>query len=404
MTITILKKNCALFLFLISFGFFAAEAVSGLSIPDQAKKLIEEGNRIVLDGHDNWWNNAAEKYWQAVIAGGGEDAIKKLTVCYNSWTRREKFDWDIVRKYVQTAADKEFERRGHKAVKFTGEFFLIVESEPRIINDLAVETIAGKYPINGDMRIEFALRKLFRKYYLVSPKDGKRYYFPAKDNKAGSVLVFDNETAKIFFNFEKTNSAWSVYVRSPYGSEITLFPFERFHIYAYQQKMDAFIELCRMLGAKKITATYQWEKSDKIKGAAKVSGKTFEGAAAGVKAERRKSEKCNLYFEQTFEGSKVIPRKVVSEWFKIEKSWKSLADARTGTFSNRQVKAEASFDYTYDYGVNVDAQVEFQKALVEIGSGVKLDFSGFEKVSWNMTVDFAPARFRTLWTKTLEIH
>ena len=382
-----------------------ADTASRQDIPDEAKKLIEEGDKILNAGQDNWWNLAAEKYWPALIAGGGEKAIEGLTKCYNSVTRRSQFDWDLVRKYIQDAADAEFKRRRYKAEKITPKFFFVAASRFDIINQLGVETIAKKYPWgDGDKRIEYALQKLFKKHYLE--KDGKRYYVPVldiKENNLGTTAIIDRDSATEIYRVPEVSfSSWSVYVESPYDPE-TLYPFEHFHIRLYEAKMDAFSQLCRMLGAKKMTATYHWENNTGTEVEGKAVGQSYTGAVAEIRARREKKEKINMFFQKTWAGSVMVPKKIESKWFKIEPSWKDLVDSRTAVFGNPLVSHVAEFHYIHDYGVNADAKLAFLHALAKIGVTAEIKLTEHETINWKFKVEFAPSLIR-IGTQTLDLH
>ena len=382
-----------------------AETASQQDIPDEAKKLIDEGDKILNAGQYNWWNLAAEKYWPALIAGGGQQAISRLTKCYNSITRRSQFDWELVRKYVQDAADAEFKRRRYKAEKYTPTFFFVAADHSDIINQLGVETIAKKYPWgDGDKRIEYALQNLFKKHYLE--KDGKRYYFPVLDireNNVGMTAIIDRDSATEIYRVPEVSfPSWSVYVESPYDRE-TLYPFERFHIHLYEQKMNAFIQLCRMLGAKKLKATYVWENDTETKGEGSITGKSYTGATAKIQAEKAKKEKVQLVYNDSWRGSTIVPRKIESEWFRIEPSWKNLVDSRTKALGNPLVTKETEFHYSQDHRVNGAAKLAFLHAFAKIGVAAEIKLTEHETINWKFKVEFAPALIR-IGTQRLELH
>ena len=414
------KNACAFFSVFCFFCFCAVEAseenitsnevektvntASQQDIPDEAKKLIDEGDQIYNARQYNWWNLAAEKYWQAVIACGGQKAIRGLTNCYNSATRRSQFDWELVRTYVQAAADAEFKRRGYKAEKFTPKFFFVAADKSDIINQLGVETIAKKYIWDGDKRIEYALQALFKKRYLE--KNGKRYYFPVldvKENNMGTAAIIDRDcVTEIYRVPEVSFSSWSVYVESPYDPE-TLYPFEHFHIRLYEQKMNAFIQLCRMLGAKKLKATYVWENDTETKGEGSITGKSYTGATAKIQAEKAKKEKVQLVYNDSWRGSTIVPRKIESEWFRIEPSWKNLVDSRTKALGNPLVTKETEFHYSQDHRVNGAAKLAFLHAFAKIGVAAEIKLTEHETINWKFEVEFAPALIR-IGTQTLELH
>lgn len=359
---------------------------------ESAKELIEEGDLLFKNKQERYLDLAAEKYWKAILVGGGQDAIQKLTDIYNGCHFSTSYDWEIVRRYAQKAADVEFERSGRKVEHYDNTFFIIAP-ESAIVEKYAVKTISKKWYWGGNTRVKTAIESLYKKYYL-NGKNG-RFKFRAEDlgPELGPVAILDPETAKINFDLNPEPATnWSIYVKSPANPHV-LIPFESFHRYVYQSKMGAFLQICNVLGAKNMKVYYsQKDKTTKeVQVNANAIG-TYEGAQAQMNAKTEHTHGEIANFTMVCMGtSGVIHSSIKSPWLDSEPTWHALVKCRTRAM-NPVIKCDQRFEYLDDYRVNVKTKAAFEKSGIQVGVGVDTKFEKFQKIRWIFEVEFHPVK------------
>lgn len=363
-----------------------------------AQEFIKKGNDAYcakgkttseqLDG-------AAEAYWQSVIAGGGQTATGELEKVYNGFHFASSYDWGIVRKYIQKAADAEFQRRGRQPERYDNNFFIIAP-ESRIIERYGVETISKKWFWNGDTRCNTAMESLFKKSYL----DGKNGRFTFRTSNfgpdLGDVAILDLDMAKANFQFTLPPTVpGRVYVKSPADPDV-LIPFENFHRYVYESKMGAFQQICNKLGAKEVKVYYsKKDKTNKdvlVQVNANAVG-TLDGAQGQLRVKTEHSAEEIADLTMTFDGPGIVHTNIKSPWLASEPSWNALVRCRTEATNPTDYK-KARFEYVESYNVNVETKAAFEKAGIKVGVGTNVNFANFEKIVWIFEVKFHPARMR----------
>ena len=332
---------------------------------------------------------AAEKFWQAATAGS-PTAVVKLSKNYNRFAWKDSYNWGILYKYLQAAADAEYKRLGHTAQRYDGRIFIIA-TEDAIIKHLGIETISRKYWWGGNHRCSKALKNLYRNFYIEN--DNKKIFVRSQylGKELGNVVILDRATAEKNFNFTTPPIAdWVVFVASPTDSA-TLIPFETFHRYVYEKKMSEFMYICNELGAKSASVSYvQREQTNKKIGVdIAVDGpavQTYAGAKAqvDVAVKRGNKEKVEAFME--FSGGTIVGNPH-SPWFAAEPTWEAMKKARRNR-KNDLRKYTANFSYNDSFQVNVATKTALEKAGFKIGVSTKTEFEDFKAINWSFKVLF----------------
>ena len=137
---------------------------------------------------------AAEIYWQAA-AEGSPTAVDKLSLFYNRWKKAASYNWGPVYRYLQAAADAEYNRLSNKPQRYDGRIFIIA-TEDAIVKRLGVDVIGKKYFFGGKKRCSEALKKLYRNFYINI--DGKQIQVRSQylGKELGNVVLLDRATAE----------------------------------------------------------------------------------------------------------------------------------------------------------------------------------------------------------------
>ena len=351
------------------------------------KSYEEAGDRFYSQKN---YLDAAEKFWQAAIRNS-PTAIDKLSKNYNRWARAVTYDWGLAHKYLQTAADLEYKRKGNIPQKYEGRFFIIA-SENAIIERFGVTVIRQKYFWGGNKRCSYALENLYQKYYIK--RDGEKIPLRSRQiDGLGDVAIVNKESAEKYFHFtasDRPSVDWIVYVVSPTDNK-TLFPFNRFHKFVYESKMADFISICNKLGAKETKVVYLQKNNTNLKIKADVSldaqaVKNYTAAKVAIQSGKIENAKIDMKFE----GSTIIENPK-SPWFSREPTWMSMKEARRNRL-NPLKEYTAEFSYNDSFQVDITTKTAFAAAGFKIGMNTETKFENFQSIKWMFQVTFHPAK------------
>lgn len=364
--------------------------------------LLRKADAVNYDKGD--YNLAAERYWQAAERYGSFIAVEKLSELYSGkrWFRNNiGFDWSVVSKYIQDTADRFYPPESAIA---SDTDFVIIASEGAIIGQAVWNLEHQEFPEKQGL---YDVKK-FKKGLLVGAaidivkKDlkinGKKGLFVARSrwfDGIGFAALVDRKTASEQFDFTAPPSwQWTVYVRCPTNKNL-LIPFDDFHRYVYQDKMRAFVDICRKLNAKSIRIYYKEGEKNNTEAKIAVKGGVDEYAQAQFQAEIAKeantseTAKANYDFENVLMS---VLRRPVSPWIDKEPTWRAMVDARLDVNSNLR-KFNAQF--TYNDSCSVDLKSALMFKAPGWNGGVQAGFKNekFTSIVWEMEVEFYHALF-----------
>ena len=334
---------------------------------------------------------AAEIYWQAAAAGS-PTAVDKLSLFYNQWKKSASYNWGSAYRYLQAAADAEYNRLSNKPHRYDGRIFIIA-TEDAIIKRLGVDVIGKKYFWGGKKRCSVALKNLYRNFYININGKQIRVRSQYLGKELGNVVLLDRATAEKNFNFVIPPTIdWVTVVASPTDNK-TLIPFEIFHRYVYESKMSEFMKICNELGAKEACVSYYQKNQTGIKGGVDVSVdgpavQTYAGAKAQADVAVRQGNQENVEACMKFSGGKFIG-KPKSPWFASEPTWEAMKKARLNR-TNPLTEYIANFSYNDSFQVNVETKAALEKAGFKIGVNTKTEFEEFKSINWTFKVTFNP--------------
>ena len=380
---------------------FAALCLAGYA--QSETDLISGGDALNHDKGD--YNIAAEKYWKAVVKYTSQKAVVKLSEFYKNqkdWFQRDYgYDWQIPRKYIQAAADAFYPQ---SKAEFVNTDFIVIASEDAIIGqaiwNLKKVDFAENQGLRHDGYTRFPGKNLCGIAIDIVKKDikiaGKRGLFTARSryfDDIGNVAVVDRDTAEHQFTFtDNPRTEWMVYVRCPADKNL-LIPFADFHRYLYQEKMAAFISICRKMAAKSIKVYY--EKTDnsgrsvsvRVNGAVSSYGDAKTQIDIAKYTNREENSQANYEFERAIKTQELSDYE--KDWLKSEPTWRAIYDSRhKGRAINPVSKFDAVFTYSDSYKVDINASVKFNQACWKIGVDSDIKTENFVAVKWKMKVDF----------------
>ena len=348
------------------------------------------------------YNVAAERYWQAATKYASQNAIVKLSDLYKNrkpWFEKDYgYDWSIPRKYIQQAADSFYP---HEQAEFVNTDFIIIASEDAIIGQAVWNLQKVDYAHNQGLRhdgyTKFPGNNLCGIAIDIVKKDikikGKLGDFVARSryfSNIGNVAVVDRDTAIRQFDFTNIpRKEWMVYVRCPVNKNL-LIPFADFHRYVYQEKMAAFIKICRKLAAKSIKISFSKTNQNGEKYTVGVSGGVADYGSAKVQTAiaRTQDSKENTNANYEFERSiRISPLDHVDKlWLDSEPTWREMYACRQAVSPIK--KFIAKFTYNESCKVDLNASISFSNAYWNLGAEAGASFEKFEAVEWEMCVDF----------------
>lgn len=368
-------------------------------------ELISSGDSLNHNHGD--YNVAAERYWQAAAKYASQEAVVKLSDFYKNtkkWFERDYgYNWQMPRKYIQKAADAFYPQ---SEAEFINTDFIVVASEEAIIGQAVWNLQNKNYAWNQGLRhdgyTKFPGQNLCGIAIDIIKKDikisGKHGNFLARSryfDGVGNVAVVDRDTANRQFSFTNNlHTEWIVYVRCPVNKNL-LIPFSDFHRYLYQEKMAAFISICRKMAAKSIKISYSKMDQSGERISVGISGKVANYAEAKAQVEmathskREEENRVNYEFDRSWKTQELSNKE--SCWLDSEPTWREMYESRHKTVTNQVKKFNAVFTYNESYKVDVNAALHFGKACWKVGVDTSFESERFLAVQWDMEVEFFTA-------------
>ena len=352
----------------------------------KAERVIKLGDGCLKQKN---YDGAAEKYWQAAKQGNKE-AIQHLSDLYNMWNTVNAYDWEIVRKNIQEAADARYKNETTYAYKGR---FIIVAPENIIIAKLGIEKIQRKYGWGGNYRCQNAIEALARRLKLTG-KNGEfltRQYDCGKS--LGWVALLSREEALKNFKFPENVSdigCFSVFVISPDDPNM-LIPFEDFHTYSYHRKMMALFDICQKLGAKRITLNNIIVDKQNVNARIDVKGITNLGqveSSTDVKVQSTAVATSQVVVDFGKTPIAVLPHvRPNTPWLESEPTWRGMIEGRYNK-TNPLKEFDVVFRYEKDFGVNVDSRNAFITAGVNGNFNAKAEYKNVSSIEISLHVEF----------------